>query len=127
MIWAATTASCRSDTMDRRQTKELVVLLAALCPARQPQITRSFAAAWCAALEPYDYAAARAAALDYARRKPFFPTVSDIVSEIDIQQQKPRNDLENAMRLLAKRKEEKQHEQTERSSGETGCSESLQP
>ena len=92
----------------------MVVLLAALCPARQPQITRSFAAAWCAAL-------------DYARREPFFPTVSDIVSEIDIQQQKPRNDLENAMRLLAKRKEEKQHEQTERSSGETGCSESLQP
>ena len=127
MIWAATTASCRSDTMDRRQTKELVVLLSTLCPARQPQITREFAAAWCAALEPYEYAAARAAALDYARRKPFFPTVSDIVSEIDIQQQKPRNDLENAMRLLAKRKEEKQHEQTERSSGETGCSESLQP
>ncbi len=127
MIWAATTAICRSDTMDRRQTKELVVLLSTLCPARQPQITREFAAAWCAALEPYEYAAARAAALDYARRKPFFPTVSDIVSEIDIQQQKPRNDLENAMRLLAKRKEEKQHEQTERSSGETGCSESLQP
>ena len=127
MIWVATTASCRSDTMDRRQTKELVVLLSTLCPARQPQITREFAAAWCAALEPYEYAAARAAALDYARRKPFFPTVSDIVSEIDIQQQKPRNDLENAMRLLAKRKEEKQHEQTERSSGETGCSESLQP
>ena len=127
MILAATKASCRSDTMDRRQTKELVVLLSTLCPARQPQITREFAAAWCAALEPYEYAAARAAALDYARRKPFFPTVSDIVSEIDIQQQKPRNDLENAMRLLAKRKEEKQHEQTERSSGETGCSESLQP
>ena len=127
MIWAAKTASCRSDTMDRRQTKELVVLLSTLCPARQPQITREFAAAWCAALEPYEYAAARAAALDYARRKPFFPTVSDIVSEIDIQQQKPRNDLENAMRLLAKRKEDKQHEQTERSSGETGCSESLQP
>ena len=127
MILAATKASCRSDAMDRRQTKELVVLLSTLCPARQPQITREFAAAWCAALEPYEYAAARAAALDYARRKPFFPTVSDIVSEIDIQQQKPRNDLENAMRLLAKRKEEKQHEQTERSSGETGCSESLQP
>ena len=127
MIWVATTASCRSDTMDRRQTKALVVLLSTLCPALQPQITREFAAAWCAALEPYEYAAARAAALDYARRKPFFPTVSDIVSEIDIQQQKPRNDLENAMRLLAKRKEEKQHEQTERSSGETGCSESLQP
>ena len=105
----------------------MVVLLSTLCPARQPQITREFAAAWCAALEPYEYAAARAAALDYARRKPFFPTVSDIVSEIDIQQQKPRNDLENAMRLLAKRKEEKQHEQTERYSGETGCSESLQP
>ena len=103
------------------------MLLSTLCPARQPQITREFAAAWCAALEPYEYAAARAAALDYARRKPFFPTVSDIVSEIDIQQQKSRNDLENAMRLLAKRKEDKQHEQTERSSGETGCSESLQP
>lgn len=108
--WKAKTENSRSEAMDRRQTKELVVLLAALCPARQPQITRSFAAAWCAALEPYDYAAARAAALDYARRKPFFPTVSDIVSEIDIQQQKPRNDLENAMRLLAKRKEEAQHE-----------------
>ena len=115
MIWAATTASCRSDTMDRRQTKALVVLLSTLCPARQPQITREFAAAWCAALEPYEYAAARAAALDYARRKPFFPTVSDIVSAIVDQQQpqKPRNDIENAMRLLTRRKEDKQHEQTE--------------
>lgn len=97
--------------MTTAETKELVVLLSTLCPARQPQITRSFAAAWCAALEPYDYAAARTAALEYARRKPFFPTVSDIVSAIDTQQQKPRNDLENAMRLLAKRKEEAQHEQ----------------
>lgn len=105
------------------------MLLSTLCPVRQPQITREFAAAWCAALEPYEYAAARSAALDYARRKPFFPTVSDIVSAIGDQQQpqKPRNDIENAMRLLARRKEDKQHEQTERSSGETGCSESLQP
>lgn len=97
--------------MTTAETKALVTLLATLCPARQPQITRDFAAAWCAALEPYAYAAARAAALDYARRKPFFPTVSDIVSAIDAQENpKYRNDLANAERLLAQMREARQHE-----------------
>lgn len=93
------------------ETKALITLLATLCPARQPQITRDFAAAWCAALRPYPYAAAHAAALDYARRKPFFPAVSDIVAAIE-SQEKPqfRNDLANAERLLARMREARQHE-----------------
>lgn len=92
--------------MTTAETKALVTLLATLCPARQPQITRSFAAAWCAALEPYAYDAARAAALDYARRKPFFPAVSDLVSAIEAQERPEyRNDLANAERLLAQMQE----------------------
>lgn len=77
-------------------------LLLTLCPARQPRIDKEFAAAWVEALKPYDYAAVKSAALDYARKKVFFPAVSDILAAVPPPQ---RNDLARARELLRRTQE----------------------
>lgn len=83
--------------MTASQTKYIVRLLLALCPAKQPQIDKAFAAAWVEALKPYDYEPVKTAALSYARKKAFFPAVSDILASVPPPQ---RNDLKNAIHLL---------------------------
>jgi hypothetical protein len=85
------------------EIKEVVRLLLCLCPARAPVIDRDFARAWAAALEPYDYAAVRSAALDHARRKVFFPAVSDLLRSIPAPAVY-RNDLALAEKKLQQRK-----------------------
>lgn len=83
--------------MTAKQTESIVRLLLTLCPARQPRIDKAFAAAWAAALKPYDYDAVKAAALDYARKKVFFPAVSDILAAVP---PPLRNDIDRARELL---------------------------
>jgi len=82
------------------ETKEVVRLLLCLCPARAPVIDRDFARAWAAALEPYDYAAVRSAALDHARRKPFFPSVAELLKTVPAPASIARNDLALAEKKL---------------------------
>ena len=77
-------------------------LLLTLCPAKQPRIDKAFAAAWVEAFKPYDYEAVKAAALDYARKKVFFPAVSDILAAVPPPQ---RNDLARARELLRRTQE----------------------
>lgn len=89
--------------MTAKQTESIVRLLLTLCPARQPRIGKDFAAAWVAALKPYDYDAVKAAALDYARKKVFFPAVSDILAAVP---PPLRNDLDRARELLHRAKAE---------------------
>jgi len=87
------------------ETKEVVRLLLCLCPARAPVIDRDFARAWAAALEPYDYAAVRSAALDHARRKPFFPSVAELLKTVPAPAPAVyRNDLALAEKKLQQRK-----------------------
>lgn len=83
--------------MTAKQTESIVRLLLTLCPARQPRIDKAFAAAWVAALKPYDYNAVKKAALDYARKKVFFPAVSDLLAAVP---PPLRNDLARARELL---------------------------
>lgn len=90
--------------MTPAETKELVRLLLSLCPAKAPPITRDFARAWVAALEPYAWPEVKAAALSWARKKPFFPTVADLTNGIAVVS-RGRNDLATAWKLLNQRKE----------------------
>ena len=83
--------------MTASQTKSIVRLLLTLCPAKQPKIDKAFAAAWVEALRPFRYEDVKDAALSYARKKAFFPAVSDILASVPPPQ---RNDLANAVRLL---------------------------
>ena len=85
--------------MTASQTESVVRLLLQLCPAKQPRIDKAFAAAWVEALRPFDYDAVKDAALLYARSKPYFPTVSDVLDNMVIKA-KPRNDLDRAWELL---------------------------
>lgn len=73
--------------------------MSALCPAKAPPITKGFAAAWVAALSPYDAQEIRDAAMNWARRKPFFPTVSDLTRGV-LPGEKPRDDLAIAEKLF---------------------------
>lgn len=90
--------------MTPAETKELVRLLLSLCPAKTPPITRDFARAWVEALEPYAWPEVKAAALSWARKKPFFPTVSDLTNGMTAGS-RGRNDLDLAFRLLSQKKE----------------------
>jgi len=83
--------------MTAKQTESVVRLLLTLCTARQPRIDKAFAAAWCEAFKPYDYEAVRNAALAYARKKVYFPAVSDILAAVPPPQ---RNDLDRAREML---------------------------
>lgn len=85
--------------MTPAETKELVRLLLALCPLKVPPITRDFARAWVAALEPYSYSQTRGAALEWARSKPYFPTVSDLTKKI-LPAAAGRNDIDLAFSKL---------------------------
>lgn len=85
--------------MTASQTESVVRLLLQLCPAKQPRIDKAFAAAWVEALRPFEYEDVKDAALLYARSKPYFPTVSDVLDNIVIKA-KQRNDLDRAWELL---------------------------
>lgn len=86
------------------ETKALVRLLLSLCPLHAPVVDRDFALAWSAALQPYPYAAVRDAALDHARRKPFFPSVSDLLKAVPAPASAARNDLALAEKKLQQMK-----------------------
>lgn len=85
--------------MTASQTESVVRLLLQLCPAKQPRIDKAFAAAWVEALRPFEYEDVKDAALLYARSKPYFPTVSDVLDNM-VKKAKPRNDLDRAWELL---------------------------
>lgn len=88
--------------MTAKQTESIVRLLLALCPAKQPRIDKAFAAAWVEAFKPYDYETVKAAAVGYARKKAFFPAVSDLLATVPPPQ---RNDLARARELLRRAQE----------------------
>ena len=85
--------------MTASQTESVVRLLLQLCPAKQPRIDKAFAAAWVEALRPFRYEDIKDAAMIYARNKPYFPTVSDVLDNMVIKA-KPRNDIDRAWELL---------------------------
>lgn len=92
--------------MTAKQTESIVRLLLALCPAKQPRIDKVFAAAWVEALRPFRYEDVKDAALLYARNKPYFPTVSDVLDKMVIKAKQPqRNDLARARELLRRAQE----------------------
>jgi hypothetical protein len=89
-----------------KQTESVVRLLLTLCPAKQPRIDKAFAAAWVEALRPFRYEDVKDAALLYARDKPYFPTVSDILDKMVIKAAPAqRNDLARAQELLRRMRE----------------------
>jgi len=89
-----------------KQTESVVRLLLTLCPAKQPRIDKAFAAAWVEALRPFRYEDVKDAALLYARNKPYFPTVSDVLDKLVIKAAPAqRNDLARAQELLRRMRE----------------------
>lgn len=86
------------------ETKAVVRLLLSLCPLHAPVVDRDFALAWAAALRPYPYPAVRAAALDHARRKPFFPSVAELLKTVPAPASAARNDLALAEKKLQQMK-----------------------
>lgn len=90
--------------MTPAEVKSVMRLLLSLCPAKVPPINRQFAAAWVEALAPYAEPDVRAAALSWARKKPYFPTVSDLTKNIS-PAVSGRNDLDLAYKLLEQRKQ----------------------
>jgi len=92
--------------MTVKQTESVVRLLLTLCPAKQPRIDKAFAAAWVEALRPFRYEDVKDAALLYARNKPYFPTVFDILDKMVIKAAPAqRNDLARAQELLRRMRE----------------------
>ena len=92
--------------MTPKQTESVVRLLLTLCPAKQPRIDKAFAAAWVEALRPFRYEDVKDAALLYARNKPYFPTVSDVLDKLVIKAAPAqRNDLARAQELLRRMRE----------------------
>jgi len=89
-----------------KQTESVVRLLLTLCPAKQPRIDKAFAAAWVEALRPFRYEDVKDAALLYARNKPYFPTVSDVLDKMVVKAAPAqRNDLARAQELLRRMRE----------------------
>lgn len=92
--------------MTPKQTESVVRLLLTLCPAKRPRIDKAFAAAWVEALRPFRYEDVKGAALLYARNKPYFPTVSDVLDKLVIKAAPAqRNDLARAQELLRRMRE----------------------
>ena len=92
--------------MTPKQTESVVRLLLTLCPAKQPRIDKAFAAAWVEALRPFRYEDVKDAALLYARNKPYFPTVSDVLDKMVVKAAPAqRNDLARAQELLRRMRE----------------------
>ena len=68
--------------MDSNDVKKLWALLAELYPRQPQEGTKARLAAWALALEPYDYDAIRDAALAHARKNAYYPSISEITSEL---------------------------------------------
>ena len=65
--------------MTLQDTNKILELLSILSPRGKKVIDKKFAAAWLLALQPFDYGTVRAAALEYSRKKSFFPEVSELI------------------------------------------------
>lgn len=65
--------------MKKEETANIIRTLRALCPRSAPPLTKEFARAWAKALAPYSYREVEAAALQYARQKPFFPEIATLL------------------------------------------------
>ena len=68
--------------MEANDVKRLWALLAELYPRQRQAATRERLAAWTLALEPYDYAAIREAALVHARACAYYPSVSELTERV---------------------------------------------
>lgn len=66
--------------MEKSDVERLFSLLECYYPNASQLKNKRVQAAWCMAMEPYDYEAVKAAAVAYARRNKFFPDVADILS-----------------------------------------------
>ena len=75
-------------------------LLSALCTVKQPIVDAAFARAWTAALKPYSYDDVMNAALNHARKKAYFPAVSDLTRNLLQKESARRDDLDYAEELF---------------------------
>ena len=80
--------------MDSTDVKKLWALLAELYPRQPQEGTKARLAAWALALEPYDYDAIRDAALAHARKNAYYPSISEITSELPQNKDRPSSGKE---------------------------------
>ena len=67
--------------MDKIERKKLFSLLRQFYPNAR-QLNAVTMTAWAAVLEGYDYAAVKAAVLDYAAHNKFFPDLADLLGSV---------------------------------------------
>ena len=68
--------------MEKADVKKLWALLAELYPRQKQTETKERLGAWAMALEPFDYAAIREAALAHARKCDYYPSISEITANL---------------------------------------------
>ncbi|MEG1564289.1 MAG: replicative helicase loader/inhibitor [Bacteroides sp.] len=64
--------------MDKKETRQLLVLLEQYYPNKKFRDPKTLLAAWALALEPYDYEQVKQSAALYAASNKFFPDLADI-------------------------------------------------